>query len=340
MRFELCVRFLLALPGLAITVMTVVSMPNSLGAQDWARKMFETTQHDFGVVARGAKSEFEFKLTNSYKENVHIASARSSCACTQPRVLKADLKTYEEGSVIAALNTQAFVGVRSAVVTVVIDRPFYAEVQLLVKGNIRSDIVMEPGEVRFGDVDVGGTKSADVKVSYQGTSNREWQISDVRSTNTNMAVKLEPFRDNAGRMSYTMTVKLKESAPAGDFSDEIQIITNDKQYNQVTLPVRASVIPPLTIAPQSIELGSLKIGATSASRLVVKAKEAFEISKVECADNRFSFKIPQGKKPVHIVPVDFNAGDMLGAFKRTITVTSSLQKDATVEVTVTGNITE
>lgn len=340
MRFDLGVRFPLASPGFALTVIAVILSPNRLAAQDWARKMFETTQHDFGVVARGAKSEFEFKLTNTYKENVHIASARSSCACTQPRVLKADLKTYEEGAVVAALNTQSFVGTRSAVVTVVIDRPFYAEVQLLVKGNIRSDIVMEPGEVRFGDLDVGGTKSSDVRVSYQGTSNRDWQITDVRSTNTNLAVRLEPHKDSAGRTNYTMTVKLKESAPAGDFADEIQIITNDKQYNQVTLPVRASVIPPLTIAPLSIELGSLKKGATSSNRLVVKAKEAFEISDVDCADKRFTFKIPEGKRPVHIIPVDFSAGDTLGAFKRTITVRSSLQNDATVEATVTGNITE
>ena len=137
-----------------------------------------------------------------------------------------------------------------------------------------------------------------------------------------------------------MSVKLKETAPAGDFADEIQIVTNDKQYNQVTLPVRASVIPPLTIAPQSIELGSLKPGATTANRLVVKAKEAFAISSVECSDERFSFKIPEGKKPVHIIPVDFKAGDLIGAFKRTIKVKSSLDDNSVVEVIVTGNITE
>ncbi|MCC6507867.1 MAG: DUF1573 domain-containing protein, partial [Pirellulaceae bacterium] len=189
-------------------------------AQEWARKMFTTTQHDFGVVPRGAKSEFEFKFKNSFKENIHIASARSSCACTAPKILKTDLKTYEEGAIIAELNTQAFVGQRSAVVTVVIDRPFYAEVQLLVKGNIRSDIVMEPGEVRFGDVDLAATKSAEVKVSYQGSTNRDWQIADVRSTNQHLAVKLNAQKNGAGRTVYSMTVRLKESAPAGELNDE------------------------------------------------------------------------------------------------------------------------
>ncbi len=336
-RLEIC-RSTLAgwLVGLVVCVLWLT--PSNASAQDWARKMFESTQHDFGVVPRGAKSEFEFKLKNSYKENVHIASARSSCACTAPRILKADLKTYEEGAIIAELNTNSFVGQRSAVVTVIIDRPFYAEVQLLVKGNIRSDIVMEPGEVQFNEVDAGATKASDVKVSYQGTTNRDWEIIDVRSTNQHLAVQLNPQKQPNGRNTYLMTVKLKDTAPAGEFNDEIQIITNDKQFNQVTLPVRANIVPPLSISPPSIELGSLKPGASTSSRIVVKAKEPFSISKIDCEDDRFTFKLPEDAKKVHIIPIEFKAGDTIEAFKRKITVITSLEGSASADVTVTGNI--
>ena len=338
MRCEFHAQDVLSRAMIAFACVCVFTVPRAAEAQEWARKMFETTSHDFGVVPRGAKSEFEFRLTNSYKENVHIASARSSCACTQPKILKADLKTYEEGAIIAELNTQSFVGQRSAVVTVVIDRPYYAEIQLLVKGNIRSDIVIEPGEIRFGNVDVGSGKAADVKVSYQGSSNRDWQITDVRSTNQNLSVKLDPLKDENGRTAYHMIVKLKESAPAGELNDEIQIVTNERQYNQVTLPVRATVVPQLSIAPQSIELGSLQPGAKANYRLVVKAKTPFRISQVDCSDERFTFEIPDGEKPVQIIPVVFQAGEKAGAFKRTITVTSNLPDGASAEVVVTGNI--
>lgn len=339
MRFEFTATQALRPLFFAIACLAAL-VPSPAQAQEWARKMFEITQHDFGVVPRGAKSEFEFKLKNTYKENVHIASVRSSCACTAPKLLKSDLKTYEEGAIIAELNTQSFVGQRSAVVTVVFDRPFYAEVQLLVKGNIRSDIVMEPGEVRFGEVELGSTKSADVRVSYEGTTNRDWKITDVRSANKHLSVRLNPQRDAAGRTSYIMNVMLKETAEAGELNDEIQIVTNERQYNEVTLPIRASVIPALSVAPQSIELGSLKPGTTARHRLVVKAKEPFEISAVDCGDERFVFNIPEGNKPVHIIPLEFSAGQTLGAFKRTITVTSTLQDGATATVQVTGNIAQ
>lgn len=316
----------------------VVSSPGR--AEDWARTMFTTTQHDFGVVPRGSKTAFEFKLKNTFKESIHIASARSSCACTAPKILKSDLKTYEEGAIIAELNTSSFVGQRSAVVTVVFDRPYYAEVQLLVKGNIRSDIVMEPGEVQFGDVDMGATKSADVKVSYQGSTNRDWQITDVRSTNQHLSVRLNPMKDKAGRTIYTMTVNLKESAPFGELHDEIQIVTNEKLYNTVTLPIRAAVIPPLSVAPSSIELGTLKVGDSATGRMVLRAKTPFSIKKIDCEDARFSFKIPEEKKTVLLVPIEFKAGDKAGAFKRTVNVISTLPEDTAVEVTITGNVTE
>ena len=41
-------------------------------AQQWATKMFETTAHDFGSVARDSKTEYDFKLKNIYVEDVSV----------------------------------------------------------------------------------------------------------------------------------------------------------------------------------------------------------------------------------------------------------------------------
>ena len=60
--------------------------PSFVAAEEWAAKMFDATKHDFGKVARGAKVEFHFKFRNLYIEDVHVASVRSSCGCTSPRV--------------------------------------------------------------------------------------------------------------------------------------------------------------------------------------------------------------------------------------------------------------
>ena len=54
----------------AFSLIFVVAQAAS--AQEWARKMFKVTSHDFGAVARGSKAEFDFELKNIYKEDIPI----------------------------------------------------------------------------------------------------------------------------------------------------------------------------------------------------------------------------------------------------------------------------
>ncbi len=111
-----------------------------LFGQEWARKMFKVTEHDFGTCARNARAEYEFVFENLYMEDVHVAGVRTSCGCTTPSVVNPTLKTYEKGAILAHFNTDHFLGQRGATLTVTIDKPFYAEVQLHVSGYIRSDV--------------------------------------------------------------------------------------------------------------------------------------------------------------------------------------------------------
>ena len=78
------------------------------------------------------------------------------------------LKTYEKGAIVAHFNTDSFLGQRGATLTVTIDQPFYAEVQLHVRGYIRSDVVVEPGSVQFGSIDQGTAAEQTVAVNYAG----------------------------------------------------------------------------------------------------------------------------------------------------------------------------
>ena len=68
------------------------------------------------------------------------------------------MKTYEKGAIVADLNTNSFYGQRGATITVVIDRPFYAVVQLHDRGYIRTDVVVDPGSIELGSVDQGSRR--------------------------------------------------------------------------------------------------------------------------------------------------------------------------------------
>ena len=200
--------------------------------KEWAGKMFDSTDHDFGTLARGAKAEFDFVLQNKFEEEIHIAGVRTSCACTTPEIVKETLKTWEKGAIRVKFNTRTFLGLRSATITVVIDKPFPAEVQLTVKGYIRRDIVFEPGAIEFGTVDVGKPAEQTVQVKYAGRG--DWRIEDIEGPNY-YEIKLIEHQRDTGHVEYSMEVKLLPRAPAGYLMDQLILVTNDQRLKRVPL---------------------------------------------------------------------------------------------------------
>jgi len=332
-------RLLLSATVLSATVAFLASGAVCSG-QDWARKMFETTSHDFGAVARGAKVEYRFKLSNLYEEDVHIASVRSSCGCTTPTITKDALKTYEKGAIVATFNTRAFQGQRSATLTVTIDQPFYAEVQLRVQGYIRSDVVLNPGGVEFGQVDQGSSASKTIGITYAGRN--DWAILGVKPGSDDIDASFVETGRGGGQVSYELTVNLKPDAPAGYIKEQLMLVTNDRRASEVPVDIEARVVSAITVHPPSLFMGALKPGDKVTKKLVVQAKKPFRITAVACdAPERFEFSVAQDakSKQVQLLPVIFTAGDKPGRITYKIRIETDLGDDATLELSAFAHVT-
>lgn len=325
------------LPALILMV-TVLSATPSFGTE-WARKMFSATSHDFGAVAKGAKSVYRFELQNIYKEDVHIASVRTSCGCTTPTIEKQDLKTWEKSAIVATFNTRTFSGDRKATLTVTIDRPFYAEVQLEVKGYIRSDVVFYPGEVNFGEVEQNQGGEQVVSVSYAGRP--DWRITDVRSANKNFEVALKRLPNRGNRTDFQMVIRLKPGGDVGYIQDQLTIVTNDARRKTLTLPVSGRVLASLEVSPASLFLGVLAPGESVTKNLLIKGAKPFRITEILCDNEAFDIAVPPGDqaKPVHLVPVKFTAGTNAGELVQQIKVRTDLGSLASCVATATIELT-
>ena len=172
-------------------------------AQEWADKMFKEKTHEFGSVPRAAKVEYAFEMVNPYKEDIHITGVRASCGCTIPRVQKDTLKSWEKGAIIAEFNTRSFSGQRGARLTVTIDKPFPAEVQLQVHGYIRTDVVVDPGEVVLGQVPNGSGAEKSVTIDYAGRN--DWQILGVEPTSPFLHADVKEVSRQNGRVAYKLS---------------------------------------------------------------------------------------------------------------------------------------
>ena len=288
-----------------LSIILIVAWVTSLSGQEWARKMFNKTSYDFGNVARGSQAEFAFQLTNSYVEDVHIASVESNCGCTSSKPSTPTLKTWDQGQILCRLNTRRYTGQKDVTVTVQIDRPYPAEVQLRLKANIRSDVMFQPGLVKLGAVDFGDVAEQTITVDYTGQN--DWRIVDVRSANEHFQVELDELLRSRDRVRYQLLVRLTDDAPVGYINDQLSLITADERQNAITLPVQGRVVSPLTVSPPSLLLGVLQQGEEVTKQLVVRAKKPFRIIRLECKDKCFDLPQVTGSKKLHIVPVKFVA---------------------------------
>ena len=312
----------------ALTVLLFCGAP--LWAQQWAVDMFETTKHNFGSVARGAKTECEFVLSNLYVEDVHIAAVRSSCGCTSPRIKTPWLKTYEKGAIIAKLNTNAFLGRKGATVTVTLDKPYRAEVQLQVRSYIRSDVVLHPGSVQFGDLECSTPAEQKVAVSYAGRS--DWRILDVRSDNPHLSGGVVETGRGRGRVNYELTVQLDSNMPTGYVNDHLMLITNDRRSTQIPVAIEGRVLSGITVSPASLFMGVVQPGQKVTKQLVLRSKKPFRVLSVSADGGSFEFDTSQQQEPkaVHLIPVTFIAGEDPGKVSQTIHIETDVSDSAPV----------
>ncbi len=290
--------------------------------QEWAQKMFKVKEHNFGSVARGAKVEYSFVFENLYMEDVHISHAYTSCGCTSVRVENPLVKTYQKGAIVATFNTNSFYGQRGATITVVIDRPFYAEVQLQDRGYIRTDVDFQPGSVQFPGIDQGVGYKQIVDVNYDGGRD-DWKIVGIKSANPHITAKAIETSRNYGRTTYRLEVHVDRTMPAGYINDHLMLVTNDAANQQIPVLVEGRVTPGISVSPAALFMGVVKPGQKVTKKLIVTSKKPFRVLAITCDDPKsFKFDVSKeaGATRLHQIPVTFIAGTDTGKIVKTIKI--------------------
>jgi hypothetical protein len=322
----------------AIITVLCVGLVSPLAAQDWAKKMFAETKHDFGTVAKNAQTEFRFDFTNLYRDDVHIASVRTSCGCTTPIVTNKTVKSLDHGEVIAHFNTDKFIGQRGATLTVVIDRPLQAEVQLRVDGNIRNDVQVRPGVVNFGSVTQGTPLEQTVVVDYTGSGTGNWQVTGVRSDSPYLETKvLQPTTNS--RRTFSVFVRLKDDAPPGYLQDQVTVLTNDPSTPEVPVQIAGRVLPEVTVSPTTLVLGAVPLTTPITRTFVVQAKKPFKVTNIVCDDPGLQATSPtEEAKSWHVISMTFTPKEA-GKISGLIRIETDLGKSATTTVPVYVDVT-
>ena len=286
-----------------------VCIPGAMGQQ--YQNLFKERSHDFGTGARSAKTEHRFYFENPFPTPIHVRSVRTSCGCTTPKIVTQTVETGQECCILAVFNTATHTGARGATITVTFDKPSFAEVQLNVKGYIRSDVVFTPGEIAFGKVPEGATRRLDVHLEYAGKSN--WQVTQTRCDLPFVNVGLRESLRRGGKVHYELAIDLDASAPAGPIQSEITLHTNDVNIKTLSLRFTAEIEPALSIQPNLLSLGSIEKGQEIKKLIRIKGAQPFRIIGIESDSfDLSSTKLSDESKEMHLLPLVFSAKSIAG----------------------------
>jgi hypothetical protein len=316
--------------------------------ENWGRSMFDHTSFNFGIVVRGQDAEHRFPLENIYLEDVCIEAVRSSCTCIVPKVTRNRLKTREKGEIVAVVDTRQFLGRKEATFRVSLSCQTPKglsrnEVQLHSYVYIRSDVVLEPGAVRFGSVPYGtGAPGKKVAINYAGQS--DWKIVRAECENPHIEWKLVETGRQVGevstKVSYDLLVGLKADAPVGYLRDHVMLITNDRdeKATRVAVPVEGAVVSTISAKPSPLMLGVVNPGQEVPKTLIVRGQKAFRIQDVSAPGGQFRFEVHDEAKTLHVIPVLFTAGDVPGTVDGEILIRTDSPGSELIQVKFHGRV--
>jgi hypothetical protein len=329
-------RVAISLATTIASVLAVASASAIAAEPTWAEKMFDARSHDFGVIAVTSKVTYQFHVKNLYRETVHIAGVKTTCGCSVARPSKSTLASGEVVTIDVTMDmrrTRMASTRKSAVLTVVFDRPTFAEVKIPVKAQVRKDLVIAPGSADFTGVEQGKAASRTLRVRYAGRA--DWTIRQVEVNSPHLVARVEEARRTEVRrlgvlskfheVHYDLVIELKETAPAGLFRETIVLVSDDKQTPRIPVLVEANVESDFTFSPTAggvVSLGALVPGRAKRVSVVVKGRKDFRIEKIEAGSSSgvFRTKLSGSKRRVHVLPLTVTVPDGVSEIRETFTL--------------------
>jgi hypothetical protein len=306
----------------------------SSAAASWADSLFEELSKDFGSVPRGPTLVHPFRIVNNTGGIVSISNVRVSCGCVSAAALKNVLAPGEETAVVARMDSTRFIGVKSVTIYVTFDRPTFDEVRLWVQANGRNDFNVSPDTLALGSHKRGATPTASSLVTFYG--NGQAQVLEARCESNYIQPAFKEVRRQDAEVTYEVAARLRADTPVGKWFADVWLRTNDPSMPPIRVPLTVEIESALTVSPDPVALGSVRIQGESERRVIVRGNKPFKITQVVGADGELSVRDNNpDSKAVHVLTVKLKPGRP-GEIHRTLELLTDLPGDNKVDVQVSA----
>ncbi len=316
----------------------LASLPGSALAQtkDWANKLFEVHDHDFGDVAKGAQLKFAFKITNIYKVPLQISDIRVTCGCLTWTPIAKPIEPNESVYLHTNMDASKFSGHKEIKMYVTVGPQYVSTATLRLVAHARTDVVFNPGFFDFGVVGRGQGASKSIDADYAGYT-KDWQITEVvKNAGAPFAIEVKETRRQASPryagafdVGYRMSITLKPDAPAGPFKEEIILKTSDNRV--MTVSAEGNVQASLQVSPSAVSLGAIKVGETKTHRVLVRGSRPFRITAIDGLGAGLEADLPAAASTTHLVTIRCQP-DRAGEVHRQLTFRTDMDAESAIIV--------
>jgi hypothetical protein len=304
----------------------------------WANRLFEKEKteitKDFANVPRGTQLHHVFKLRNIYAVPLEI-TARSGCGCVAVQQASQTVQPQQEGGIEIIMDARRFTGPKKVEIHVTVAAPnFYSATTLQLLANSRADVVLNPGQVSLGVVAQGQKSSPQViDVEYAGAL--DWRVTEMVKPGAPLDVSYQELYRKPGQVGYRVSVAVKPDAPAGAIKQELYLKTNDPESPLVPILVEGNVQATLSVAPNPVPLGTVKLGQTITKTVVVRGSKPFRVLSVEGDGDGLITELPAASKEVQFIRVKYQPAKS-GELHRQLKIKTDLAEEPALTLKVDG----
>lgn len=217
---------------------------------EWVRALFDTTEHDFGVVFSEERYTHCFRFRHPEGKAVTVTSVVAGCKCTAAVVRECGKEGKKWGEIEVTMKTQGRSGPMSQRVKVSMLTPEPSELILTLSAFVvRRGIQLEPSRLTLGNISRKGnvTRAVHVETVTSSTPARLTQVRSsapwIRTLIKEVAVPKDKRRTIAKVRGYELQIQIDGvMARPGSFLEFVTLHTDSSRSPIADLPIKGRIL--------------------------------------------------------------------------------------------------
>lgn len=258
---------------LAITLLNHVFAANPVIA-------LSTGVLDLGTGEQGETLSGALEIRNEGSAVLRITSIETGCACTAVSQSRISLEPGESTSIDVKLSLQPQAAVTHSSVKINSNALNSPESMIYVTGKVSTLSRASPSAIRFGEVPIGTTPSARVKIDMTGYGSSAGVTGNSEEGTTTIRRIVSDSSDSKEKPSSAeFNVTLKDRASLGAFTDTLFFhVSGSKQV--IKVPVNGWIVPKYVVTPAALLISSHQ----PRRNLVIRRPDGHSIGRIEKVD--------------------------------------------------------